>query len=330
MTAWRMLAVLLLVARPVASAVTEVHYVMGTYFRITAEGDPSRTAMRGCFQDARRLEETFSRFLGSSELVRVNAGAGAPQPASREFADLLRRTDALRDATEGAFDVTVGPLVELWRRATPPSAAEIEAARAVTGAGRAILRGDVLELAPGTRLDFDGVAKGYAVDRCVERLRAAGVESALVSLGESSLYAIGRPPDDGRWVLAVRGVDPESAVGLLALRNEAASISASLGGRGREGGRSVGHIVDPATGRPLTEEAVAIVVARSATDAEAYSKALLLWGAAGASRVERLGARGAVHLTARAVRQGPRARGRGVFAAFDEPRLLTAAAEPRP
>ena len=330
MTAWWMLAVLLLVARPAGAAVTEVHYVMGTYFRITAEGDPSHTAMRGCFQDARRLEETFSRFLASSELARVNAGAGAPRPVSRDFADLLRRAEALRNATAGAFDVTVGPLVELWRRATPPSVAEVEAARAETGAGRAVLRGDVLELAPGTRLDFDGVAKGYAVDRCVERLRAAGVESALLSLGESSLYAIGRPPDEARWILAVRGVDPESAVGLLALRNEAASISASFGGRGRASGRGVGHIVDPATGRPLSEEAVAVVVARAATDAEAYSKALLLWGAGGVSRVERLGARGAVHLTPSAVRLGARARGHGVFTPFDEPRLLAAAAEPRP
>jgi thiamine biosynthesis lipoprotein len=327
MSVWRLLAVLLVLARPAASAVTEVHYVMGTYFRITADGDPSRTAMRGCFQDARRLEETFSRFLASSELVRVNAGTGTAQPVSRDFSDLLRRAEGLRDATAGAFDVTVGPLVELWRRGVPPSAAELAAARAEIGAGRAVLRGDVLELAPGTRLDFDGIAKGFAVDRCVERLRAAGVESALVSLGESSLYAIGRPRDGTRWVLAVRGADPESAVGLLALRDEAASISASLGGRGRDGG--VAHIVDPASGRALTEDAVAVVVARSATDAEAYSKALLLWGAAGAARVERLGARGAVHLTPGAVRLGARARAHAAFTPFDAPRVL-AAAEPRP
>jgi FAD:protein FMN transferase len=261
----------------------------------------------------------------------VNGAAGTRQTVSKDFADLLRRAAALSVATGGAFDVTVGPLVELWRRpGDAPTAAEVAATRAHTGAGQAVLEGDALALAAGARLDFDGIAKGWAVDRCAVRLRAAGLTSALVSLGESSVAAIGHPADESHWTLAVRGSDPESAVGLLALRDEAASISATFGGRGRADGGAVGHIVDPATGRALDRDAVAVVVAGSATDAEAYTKALLLWGARGAERIERLGAHAAVYVTPAGARAGARGRARGAFTRFPAPRLLVAAMEPRP
>jgi thiamine biosynthesis lipoprotein len=309
-------ATLLLVASAHAAPITEVHYVMGTYLRITAEGEAARSAMRGCFTAARKLEGVFSRFDAASELVRLNASAGTATPVGDDMRRLLARAATLSTATAGAFDVTVGALSELWRRGAP-RADEVEAARAHVGRGRAILRGGTLSLAPATSLDFDGIAKGYAVDVFVGLLRAGGVSTALVSLGESSLAALGAPAGETHWSVALRGVDPELAVGTLRLRDQAVSVSATYGDRGRMG-RAYGHIIDPRSGRPLTEDAVAVIVVRSATDAEAYSKALLIWGSAGVGRIERLGAA--------ALYQGPKGTAVGQEAA--EARLYEPFASP--
>jgi thiamine biosynthesis lipoprotein len=307
-----------------AAPVTEIHYVMGTYFGITAEGAAARPAMRACFREARRLEAAFSRFQPTSELSRVNATAGVPLEVSADFARLLRRAQALGTATRGAFDVTVGTLTELWRRGGEPSGDELAAGRAGVGGTHVRLDGDHVTVARGTQLDFDGIAKGYAVEVCTGRLRAAGIRRALASLGGSSIAAIGGPPGERAWRLPVRGPHPDEIVGVLHLRDAAASISATFGAGGRSRPGTVAHILDPRTGRPLAEEAVGVVVARSATDAEAYSKAVLVWGAPGAARVERLGAWGGVHIGPRGVTRGPRAAGRGTFESLPAPRPLTA------
>ena len=297
---------------------TQVHYVMGTYFRISAEGPGAEEAMRRCFRDARRLESVFSRFDASSELSRVNAAGGEPVHVSPDFARLLSRAQALTVATDGAFDVTVGGLTEAWRGEHDPDEFVLAGRRAGVGSERVVLRDDRLALSSGTRLDFDGIAKGYAVDACVAILRAAGVEQALVSLGESSVYALGPRPVQ----LAVRGLDPEEVVATLSLRDEGVSISASVGGSTVRP-----HIVDPRSGRPVREPAVAVVVAGSATDAEAYSKALVLWGAGGVARVEHAGASAAVHIGRTGPVLGPRAGRAGRFVPLEAPRPLPAAAE---
>lgn len=309
-------AVLLLVSTaPAAVPMTEIHYVMGTYLRISAEGEYAAPAMRACFADARRLDGIFSRFDLGSELVRVNAGAGSPAAVSADFARLLERALALGRRTDGAFDVTVGPLSSLWRGPGVPADTQLDSARLRVGSERVTLDGDRLRLSRGTQLDFDGIAKGFAVDRCGALLARAGVRRALVSLGESSLLALGGP-----WRLAVRGPDPDTATGVLRLRDQAASISATRHVDGA--GKRRPHIIDPRTGAAVGEDAVGLVVAASATDAEAYSKALLLWGPAASARVEDLGAAGAVYLAAARALVGPHATRAKLFHPFARPRPL--------
>ncbi len=306
----RLVALWLLLAPVAASAtpVTQVHYVMGTYLRITADGAGARPAMQRCFDDARRLDATFSRWDAHSELTRVNGSGGARQDVSPEFAALLHRSLVLSSTTEGAFDVTVGPVMRVLR--SRGSAAALADARRHVGAANVALRGHELVLAPGAELDFDGVAKGWAVDRCVELLRGAGITRALISLGESSAAAIGARPGASSWELTVRGPGNSDAVGILRLRDQAISISATLGG---PGGERAAHIVDPRSGATIAADAVAVVVAASATDAEAWSKVVLIRGPAGVVAAERHGL-GAVHVTRDDLRAGPRAS--QVFSAF--------------
>lgn len=273
---------LLMGHRASAEAITEVHYVMGTYFTITIDHpDPvaGRTAMRRCFTAAREGERRFSRFDPTSELSRLNATVdGGAVTVSPEMAALLRRAMLLQTATAGSFDVRVGALTQLWRTvATWPTQAIIDRARP-SASEPLELRGRTLLRTRGVRIDLDGIAKGWAVDRCVARLRAAGITRALLSLGESSLYAVGAPAGARGWELILRSLDVSRALGTLTLRDQAASVSAVFGHERRVGGRHVGHIVDPRTGWPLTTPAMAVVVSATATDAEAYSKAFLISG----------------------------------------------------
>jgi thiamine biosynthesis lipoprotein len=283
-----LLGVCLCARQAVAATVTEVHYVMGTYFRATAEHADEvwvRRALGRCFAAARAADRRFSRFDQASELSRLNATMGTSAVAvSGEMAALLRRSWALQVATGGAFDVGVGSITGLWRSAQHwPTPSEIEQARRAAGHGSWRSIEGMLIRRPGVLLDLDGVAKGWAVDRCVSELRSAGVERALLNFGESSLLALGAPTGARGWEVVLRGLDGERALGSVTLRDQAMSVSAVFAHERQVGKRRVGHIVDPRSGQPLTSPAMAVVVAASATDAEAFSKALLVRGA-GASR----------------------------------------------
>src|SRR5262249_48032443 len=208
----------------------------------------------------------------------------------------------LERATDGAFDVSLGALTTLWREPTHPSRRLVATARRTVG--RVAIAGDRVELGPGTQLDFDGFAKGVAVDACVAALRARGVTRALVTLGESSLYALGAPDDAHAWRLDVRGPNPDGAVAGLALRDEAAAVSAVFGGAGRRSPAQNGHILDPHTGVPLTDDAASVVVAPTAADAEAYAKLVLVRGAAGVAAAEETAAVRAARITADGIAMG--------------------------
>jgi len=269
-----------------AASVTEIHYAMGTYLAITVQGVAqarAREVMRGCFAEARRLEAVFSRYDPLSELSRLNASIAPASSVSDDMADLVRRSSALRAATDGAFDVSIGGLTALWRTtAQRPPAGVL--AREGGQPNRVRLRGRTLtRSAAAVQLDFDGVAKGYAVDRCVTGLRSAGIGRALINFGESSQYALGVPEGEPGWSIAVRGSDPDTIIGTVRLRDEALSASAVFGHERTLGGRRVGHIINPASGEPLESDALALVVASDATTAEAFSKAVLIWGEATSS-----------------------------------------------
>jgi thiamine biosynthesis lipoprotein len=186
--------------------------------------------------------------------------------------------------TRGSFDVTVGPLVALWTRAGErdalPSAAELARARERVGSDRIEVRADGrVALAAGSSVNLGGVAKGFALDRVRPLLRDHGVEAALLNFGQSSTWAVGAPPDGPGWRLLARAPDGGFA-GVLTLRDRALSVSGSLGQWTEIEGRRYGHVLDPRSGRPLVRRREALVVAPSATLAEALSKALLVLGEA--------------------------------------------------
>jgi len=260
---------------------------MGTVLELTLVG-PDAEALEGAlarlFAEVARLEALLSDWDPTSEVARLNASAGrGRRSVAPEVAELLGRSRALTRLTRGSFDVTVGPLVSLWREAglraeLPTRAALASALRRVGGEGIFVGADGSVALPEGASVTLGGVAKGYALDRLLPLLGAAGVEAALLSFGESSTWALGAPPGTSGWRLLARAPQGGFA-GVLTLRDRALSVSGSFGSFSEIEGRRFGHVLDPRSGEPLEQESEALVVAPDATLAEALSKALLVLGA---------------------------------------------------
>lgn len=272
-------------APPPLETVSNGGYAMGTLLEVTlvgSDGAALEASLRGVFEEVERLEALLSSWRPDSDVSRLNRAAGGEAlRVDPEVAALLERAASLSRRTRGSFDVTVGPLVALWNEAAArdvlPTPQALAAACARVGAHVLRFAPDGrVGLATGSALNLGGLAKGYALDRAREKLPAE-VEAALLSFGQSSAWAVGQPPDGDGWRLLARA--PEGGfAGVLTLRDQALSVSGSLGQWNEIGGRRYGHVLDPRSGRPLTRRRQALVVAADATDAEALSKALLVLG----------------------------------------------------
>jgi len=270
---------------PSSGSVVDGRYVMGTALEITLAGvspGQGQRTLEDLFAIAERLDALMTVYDSRSQISGLNRAAGqGPQTVDPEVFGLLRLARAYAGLTGGSFDVTVGPLVELWIEAAvadvPPTSAEIDRARARVGSDRIRLHSDGrVELAgDGTTVDLGGIAKGYALDRMLPLLRERGVRGALLNFGQSSAFAVGAPADAPGWRLLVRGPSDE-ILGVITLADQALSISSSFGHWIEIAGRRYGHVIDPRSGRPLTRPMQAHIVAPEAALAEALSKALLI------------------------------------------------------
>lgn len=267
----------------------EVHYVMGTLLEITLYHDTKeggKRVLRRCFQEARRLEEIFSTYDDGSDLSRLNRHAGLGFiEINPELWSALKIALYLGRETEGAMDITIGPLIDLWREAEEqglmPSPALVTEALGRTGISKVqLLPGGRAELRQaGMRLDLGGIGKGYAVDRLAEILIQEGVERAFINFGWSSLAALGSPPEHESWPVMLQG-DDGAPIGLMRLEDQHLSVSGSFGHSSEIRETRFGHLIDPRDGFPLHHHTLGVAVARTATDAEALTKAILILGGA--------------------------------------------------
>lgn len=270
---------------PAGETVVDGRYVMGTVLEITlVDVTPraARAALDRLFGIAERLDDLMTIHDSRSQVSQLNRAAGqGPMRVDPDVAELLRRSVGYTALTDGTFDVTVGPLVELWIeaavRGAAPTPVELDRARSRVGASAIVLHGpDRVELARrGVRVDLGGVAKGFALDRMRDDLAGRGIDRALVNFGQSSTLALGAPPDAAGWRLLVRGPDGDG-LGIITLRDRSLSVSSSFGHWLEIGGRRYGHVIDPRSGMPLTRALQAHIVCPSASLAEALSKALLI------------------------------------------------------
>jgi len=255
---------------------------MGTLFRLVlyAPDEPAaRAAAEEAFARIRALDGSLSDYDPESELSRLGAlsddGPAGPVPVSDDLGRVLALSQQLARASDGAFDVTVGPLVRLWRRARRqdelPGEERLAAASAAVGFRKLELGDDgrVSLRARGMRLDLGGIAKGFALDEAVRVLRRRGLECVLVD-GGGDLRVGAAPPGRAGWRIALvrgeAGGGPdlrESQDGLL-LADAAVATSGDLERFFELGGRRYSHILDPRTGRALEERRLVSVVVPAA------------------------------------------------------------------
>jgi len=291
--------------------------VMGTFSRVVVIAKSERAAQRcidAAFDVQNRIESLMSDFRADSELSKINRlGAQGPVPVSEMTFEVLQRSVHFSALSNGAFDVTVGPLVDLWRKAgeadVPPTADALAEARRKVGSDKLLLdekNRTVRFAVEGMRVDLGGIGKGYAVDKAVEAMQKHGALGGMVDLG-GNIRCFGRPPQgQERWRIGLQdpNVAPDEFGGtqpllVLALTDESVATSGDYRRFVKVQGEKQSHIIDTTTGKGANKLASDTIIAPDATTADALSTAVNVLGPqAGLALVERLPATEAILIPA--------------------------------
>jgi thiamine biosynthesis lipoprotein len=262
--------------------------IMGTASKLVLVTDSRRAADAGehlatAESELRRLESVLSTWIDASPISRLNrAPAGQLVPVASELAAVLDLAQRLHVATQGAFDITARPLVEIWREAettgSVPSAAAVEAARTDSSWHQIHLENNaVLKDLDSVRVDVDGIAKGWAIDRALERLARSGASGGMVEIG-GDLRLFGQGPDGDAWIVAIRSPFAAELWAEIELRDGAVCSSGDYARFLIIGGEKFSHILDPRTGRPTAETRAVTVIGPDAATADAWATALSVLG----------------------------------------------------
>ncbi len=257
----------------------DTQLLMGTYVEVVSQD--SRAA-RIVFDEVKRIEKLLSKYDPDSEVSRLNKTGTVT--AGPDLYYLLTRSKEFWFATDGAFDITVGPLMDIWGFTTKnfrqPADDEIRAVLSRVGMNKIIFHppDNVVEFTVrGSAIDVGGLGKGYAVDCAVGLLRAAGVRSCLINAG-GQIYCLGT--NAGKpWRVAVRDPRSRTLRGSFGLVDKAVATSGDYEQFFIAGGRRFSHIMDPRTGRPSNSGVIsATVIADDGLTADFLATALVVMG----------------------------------------------------
>jgi thiamine biosynthesis lipoprotein len=264
---------------------------MGCLYAVVVYGSDLarlREAAAAALDEVDRIDRLMSNYKNDSELSRVNREAAkAPVKVDPELFDFIAECLRYSRESEGAFDITVGPLMKAWGffrgEGRMPSDAELAEARSRVGYRRVILNqkeGTIFFDKAGVELDLGGIAKGYAVDRAVAVLKRCGVTSALLSAGGSTIYALGSPPGKPAWEIEVQDpVERDKIATRVRLKGRALSVSGSYEKFFELNGERYSHVMDPRTGRPVQGVLSVAVVTDDGTSGDALDNVFYVLGA---------------------------------------------------
>lgn len=277
-----------------AESETRTVYAMDTVMNLTVYGENAAAALESAEKELHTLDEAvLSRTAEGSELYALNASNGETVECGADdiLPALIETALAISEATDGAFDPTLAPVLDAWgftkdlRRV--PSADELAALLAHTGRDKVALEetadGYSVALSDGAQLDLGGIAKGYAADLLRAQLEKEGVTSATLDLG-GDVFVMGKKSDGSDWRIAVKDPgDTESYLGIVSASDAFIVTSGVYERYFEENGVRYHHILDPKTGSPAESGLVSVtVMCKNGAWADALSTACFVLGADGA------------------------------------------------
>lgn len=284
--------------------------VMGTIAHIIAVAPNQRTAnksIEAAFEQLRNIETLMSYHKDDSELANVNRNAfKAPVKVSSQTFEVLQKSIEFSSLSDGAFDITVGPLVDLWRQAgetnSVPTDAKLAEARAKVGYEKLILDANektVQFALEGMNLDLGGIAKGYGIDKAVEAMQSCGATGGMVDVG-GNIRCFGRPKEKPHWLIGLQNpneienrnlsavrvaeskiensIDAGKPLLILKLNDASVATSGHYQRFALIQGKKYSHIIDPGSGSGSNKLASVTIIAKDATTADALSTAVIVLG----------------------------------------------------
>ncbi len=258
---------------------------MGSTYTIALYGKDRvrmEAAADAAMDEVRRLDDMLSNYKPDSEWSEINHHAAEkPMKVTGEMFRLLSACQEYSSESDGAFDISVGPLMKVWGfykgSGHLPHRAEVQASLTKVGYRHVHLDPAAQTVwfdRPGVELDPGGIGKGYAVDRMVEILKKSGVTIALVAGSGSSIYGMGAPPLEPKgWRVDIKDPrDPNKSAAEVYLKDMSMSTSGSYEKFFRAEGRIYAHIMDPRTGYPAQGSTSVSVIAPRTIDSEAWAK----------------------------------------------------------
>lgn len=261
-------------------------YVMGTVFEIAAYAESSEkgsAAIAKAFEQIVRMDDLMSNYKPESALNKLNRSAHfQAQKVPPDLYRVIEQAVQFSRLSGGKFDITVAPLVNLWKATLSgdslPSLSQRQQAEECVGYEK-------IEFTPPDQitfrsscmqLDLGAIGKGYAVDRAGEMLYSYGIHNALINSGGSTILALGSPPGKPGWLVHLR--DPSHKIDPYVMLKDQSVSTSEQTAVSLLAPESAGHIIDPATGRPLDTEFAVSVITSSGTPSDGLSTTLLLLG----------------------------------------------------
>lgn len=263
-------------------------YIFGTLVSVKLYAPAADSVFQEVFDDLRDVENRMTVKGLTSELIAVNAAAGRePVKVSEDTFMVIEAAKRYAEASQGAFDPTVLPLVELWgigtEAARVPKAGEIASTLELVDYNNLVLDSEartVFLTTPGMGLDLGGIAKGYAADRTAEKLRAQGITRGIINLG-GNIYALGAKGDGSPWKIGIQNPvsDRGDYIGIVAVTDQTVVTSGVYERFYEEAGQRYHHILDTDTGHPAENELTGVsILADTSMDADALSTACFVLG----------------------------------------------------
>jgi len=273
---------------------------MGTVFELTiyaADKYIAEKTLNDVFQEINRLDYLMSNYKKESVLSELNKNASTePADCNKELANVIEQSLRYSEITDGAFDITIGPLMKKWgffkKQGRIPGKEELESILESVSYKNIIIEEKAIKSLSndpitvktvhfknaGTQIDLGGIGKGYAVDMAAKVLKQNGISSALINFA-GNIYTFGTPPGKDSWVIGLQHPrESEGLLGTFEIKDKAVSTSGDYEKFFTIEGKRYSHIIDPRTGKPVEGIVSVTIVTDNATRADALSTGVFVLG----------------------------------------------------